>query len=259
MERSGIVAQHRGNPRSLEARALAFSMGSKRPSARCDTLPRADHGDCAGLGPRRRRRFTKHSVRSCPTKMGRSSRTSRTCLAGFFSAKICARRILPQLGPGVIAYVESATDDLGTVPSATVAPGASAPLRPFAKVLVVSLQNSGQPVQGPAPAAGGVSAAAALENALRTVLSFAALDEKRNNGRSQLATRSVAGANVTTLDSPISFAYAIDSAGSRIILGTSAEAVGATWKPHRTHELESVSGNFGQGRSRMQKHSCVST
>ena len=74
------------------------------------------------------------------------------------------------------------------------------------------------------------------------------MDEKRNNGRSQIATRSVAGVNVTTLDPPIPFAYAIDRASSRLILGTSAEAVA----PLRGSGIESAGHEerFRQFRAR---------
>ena len=67
--------------------------------------------------------------------------------------------------------------------------------------------------------------AAALENALRTVLAVSAMDEKRNQGRSRITTEVVADATVTTLDFPFPFAYAVDRRGSRLILGTSAGAV----------------------------------
>jgi len=67
--------------------------------------------------------------------------------------------------------------------------------------------------------------AAALENALRTVLALTAMDEKRNGGRSRIRTRVVAGTTVTTLDYPIRFAYAVDGAGSRLVVGTSADSV----------------------------------
>jgi hypothetical protein len=122
---------------------------------------------------------------------------------------------LPQLGPGLIAYVESQPEAVesgsaGSAPRTDVSP-------PFAQVLVVSIRDDGKP--------GEVRATAAIENALRTILTLAALDEKRNNGRSQIVTRTVAGANVTTLDYPIPFAYALDAVRSRLVVGSSADAV----------------------------------
>ena len=62
-----------------------------------------------------------------------------TVLTGLLLGQDLRTRILPQLGPGVIAYVESPPDGFdqgraGTTP-------ASAPSSPFAQVLVVSLQK----------------------------------------------------------------------------------------------------------------------
>ena len=91
-------------------------------------------------------------------------------------------------------------------------------------------------------------AAAAIENALRTVLALAALDEKRNNGRSQIITRPVADANVTALSAPTPFAYAVDDAGSRLILGTSPEAVAHYLEAASKPEAERVFASFGPER-----------
>jgi hypothetical protein len=147
-------------------------------------------------------------------------------LGGLMLGQDLRTKILPQLGPGVIAYVESVPDASDAPgPGETAPPVSSSSSRPFAQVLVASLRKAGQPAVNSAQAASGVTAAAAIENALRTVLSLAALDDKRNNGRSQVMTRSVAGVNVTTLDFFIPFAYAVDDAGSRLILGTSPESV----------------------------------
>ena len=80
----------------------------------------------------------------------------------------------------------------------------------------------------PDPRRGGLPAVAvsdALENALRTLLSLLAMDEKRGQGRAGIATVEAAGASVTTLSTPIPFAYAIDRTGGRLVLGTSAAAV----------------------------------
>jgi hypothetical protein len=140
-------------------------------------------------------------------------------LTGLLLGQDLRTRILPQLGPSVIAYVEAPPEGFeeGRAGAAPV----SVPSPPFAQVLVVSLQKDGS-----VPAPGVVTTATAIENALRTLLSFAALDEKRNSGRSRITTRLVAGANVTTLDFPVPFAYALDAGGSRLVLGSSPEAVG---------------------------------
>ena len=71
----------------------------------------------------------------------------------------------------------------------------------------------------------GITLAAALDNALRTLLALTTLDEKHGLGRSRITTREVAGATVTTLDVPLPFAYAVDPVHGRLVLGTSAIAV----------------------------------
>jgi hypothetical protein len=53
-----------------------------------------------------------------------------------------------------------------------------------------------------------------------------ALDEKRGQGRGGIKSSDSAGATVTTLSTPIPFAYAVDRTGGRLVLGTSASAVG---------------------------------
>ena len=154
-----------------------------------------------------------------------------TLLTGLLLGQDLRTRILPQLGPGVLAYVDSPpeTDDA----LATGAPRSTASAWPFPQVLVISVQGdepaapvaNARPPQAVSRDNHAASAAAAIENALNSVLALAALDEKRNDGRSRIITRSVAGASVTTLDSPIPFAYAVDVAGSRLVLGTSPAAV----------------------------------
>ena len=165
-----------------------------------------------------------------------------TVLTGLLLGQDLRTRILPQLGPGLLAYVDSPPEPDDAVPKGTP-PSAASPW-PFPQVLVVSLQR-GEPaakVAGPRPAEATTgdhaapSATTAIENALRSVLALAALDEKRNNGRSRITTRSVAGANVTTLEYPIPFAYAVDVAGSRLVLGTSAAAVAGYLEAARNPE-----------------------
>ena len=77
---------------------------------------------------------------------------------------------------------------------------------------------------GPEPST-PVTLAAAADNALRTALAMMALDDKRHEGHSRITTGTVAGTAVATLDPPIPFAYAVDRAHNRLILGASAGAV----------------------------------
>ena len=126
-------------------------------------------------------------------------------------------RILPGLGPGLIAYVDSPLElpaqDAGSGP-----PVGRGPLFPVVVAIAFSKDAGGPQSDGP-------SLAAALDNALRTVLAVTTLDEKRGLGRSRITSREVAGATVTTLDIPLPFAYAVDPAHGRLVLGTSAVAV----------------------------------
>ena len=174
--------------------------------------PRARHDHRAGLGPPRRPGALRGAIRQIvPDRRPAEAQESGDH----------ARRPVARSGP---AHSNPAATRAGLDRVCRVSARSSrgrprrggaacdALLSPFAQVLVASLRKSGRQPAESAPAAGGVTAAAAIENALRTVLSLAALDEKRNNGRSEITTRSVAGANVTTLDSPIPFAYALDAA-----------------------------------------------
>ena len=138
-----------------------------------------------------------------------------TLLGGLLLGQDLKTQILPQVGPGLVAYVESAPEFIQAGPGAAEASTSASTSSPFAQVLVVSLRKEG----------GGVTPAAAIENALRTVLALAALDAKRNDGRSEIVSRSVAGSNVISLNPPVPFAYAVDVSGSRLIVGTSATAV----------------------------------
>jgi hypothetical protein len=148
-------------------------------------------------------------------------------LNGVLMGQDMRTQVLPRLGPGVFAYYDSPAGldegKSGGVQTATE------PSWPFPLVVVVPLSED-----RPAGALSGKSSReepsraavlAALENALHTALAFSALDEKRGQGRSRIATRVVAGASVTTLEPPIPFAYAVDRARSRVILSTSARSV----------------------------------
>jgi len=155
-----------------------------------------------------------------------------TILTGLLLGQDLRSRILPRLGPGVLAYFDTPSET-GQRGAAGVEPPPGNSW-PFPLVVVVSLgrdekrasqaggaRSKDAGAQEPAP----ITVAAALENALRTVLALTAMDEKRNQGRSRILTRVVAGATVTTLDFPIPFAFAVDGAGSRLVVGTSADSV----------------------------------
>ena len=79
----------------------------------------------------------------------------------------------------------------------------------FPLVIVASLSD-GRTDPGGRP---DVPASDAIENALRTLLTMMALDEKRGRGLASLSTYRAASVTVTTLNIPIPFVYAIDRAG----------------------------------------------
>ena len=128
-----------------------------------------------------------------------------TVLDGILLGRDLQAEILPQLGPGMLVYLE-ANDGEGEGDANPRGAG-TAP----AKVIAIGLGN-----------AGGV--AAAVENALRTYLAFYALDPQNNRGQLQLETRETGSRKVTTLRPTTPLAFAID--GDRLVLGSSAAAVG---------------------------------
>ena len=152
-------------------------------------------------------------------------RNFETLLTGLLLGQELSSRILPALGPGVVAYVDAPAEPMPEKAGGTPPPTGRGGLFPL--VVVVDLQgDAGSPnpdSRRREPAVPGV--ANAFDNALRTFLTVMALDEKRGRGRAGLATFEVAGASVTTLSVPIPFAYAIDRPGGRLILGSSAAAV----------------------------------
>ena len=107
--------------------------------------------------------------------------------------------LLPHLGPGALAYIErpDADQGAGKMP------------------VVVSVEID----RGPA----GVKAAAALDNALRTLLAVYALDDKHGGGRLRVESKTVGEAKITALNASTPLAYAVID--GRLILGTTAGAV----------------------------------
>ncbi|WP_165250545.1 hypothetical protein [Paludisphaera soli] len=120
-------------------------------------------------------------------------------------------RVLPALGPRMVAYIESDANR-----SATPA-GPNSPRFPAVAAIEI---NEGVArdlaVGGPRP-----STAAALDNAMKGALAALSLDESRAPATARVVTRD----GVTALDVPYPFAFAIDSQARRLIVGNSAEAV----------------------------------
>jgi hypothetical protein len=140
-----------------------------------------------------------------------------TMLTGLLLGQDLRENVLPRVGPGIFAYFDTPSDS-EEPPGAPVAKLSADGRWPFPLVLALSVDNV--PKRG-----ASVSPAAALDNALRTVLAMTAMDEKRAQGRSRVTSRDAAGTAVMTLDPPIPFAYAIDRSGGRLVLGTSPDGV----------------------------------
>ncbi|MGP0064573.1 MAG: hypothetical protein ACLQGP_13370 [Isosphaeraceae bacterium] len=145
---------------------------------------------------------------------------------GLLLGQDLGSRILPALGPGVIAYIDSPHDPKTKADGSGPTPGRGSL---FPVVVVVGFsQEPGTPRsdgRSPESRTATIALASALDNALRTVLTMTALGESHGEGRSRIVTRDVAGSTVTTLDVPLPFAYAVDRARGRLVLGTSAVAV----------------------------------
>jgi hypothetical protein len=142
-----------------------------------------------------------------------------TLLTGLLLGQELRTKILPRLGPGVLAYFDTppshGKDDQAGTPGSK--PSAAAGW-PFPLVVVVGLGVDSKP-------ATAITLGGAADNALRTVLALMALDDKRDQGRGRITTHIVAGTPVTTLDPPIPFAYAIDRVSNRLVLSSSSTAV----------------------------------
>ena len=141
-------------------------------------------------------------------------------LQGILLGHNLQTRILPGLGPRVLAYVDAPTDWEPKSQSA----GSPGPNWPFPTVLAVELADDHEatPVSG---GAAGASVADALDNALNTFLALLAFDEKLARSRPRIVTRSVSGITVKSLDPTIPFAYAVDRDGRRLVVGNSVAAV----------------------------------
>lgn len=115
-------------------------------------------------------------------------------------------KVLAALGPRSIAYVGAPTGD-----AAERGPKGS----PFPLVIATEIRE---------PAGGGdeaPSVAAAIDNALRFLLTALSLDQKRVPPGSRVETRD----GVTALNVPYPFAFAVDRPGRRVAIGSSAAAV----------------------------------
>jgi hypothetical protein len=141
-------------------------------------------------------------------------RNFEAVLTGLMLGQDFSSRVLPALGPGLVAYLDGPADSTAETEHGTSPPPVSGGLFPLVAAVGLSRDD------GPAMAVSD-----AVENALRTLLALMALDEKRGQGRGAIQSSDAAGVTVTTLSTPIPFAYAVDRKGGRLVLGTSASAV----------------------------------
>jgi hypothetical protein len=151
-----------------------------------------------------------------------------TILRGILLGQDVRSRILPALGPRVLAYVEAPQ----TWDAKAEASGSPAARWPFPTVFALELRGEsggGTPGNGSGPARPSISAA--LENALDTLLAVTTLDEKRARGRSRIVSREVAGVAVKSLDPPLPVVFGVDHKGHRLVVGNSANAVSRYLEP----------------------------
>ncbi|MBX6312440.1 MAG: hypothetical protein IRY99_05895 [Isosphaeraceae bacterium] len=119
-------------------------------------------------------------------------------LRGLLLDKDPRSEILPHLGPGLVVYLDDPA-------------GARRP-----------------PVVAAITLEGGPEVAAAIDNALRTLLAFIALDPKRSQDTSRVEMAMTQGVRVTTLPG-LPFAFAIDR--GLLVLGQSPEAIASYLRP----------------------------
>ena len=113
--------------------------------------------------------------------------------------------VLPHLGPRLLAYVEPPLQTGGSL----------------RLPVVVSLDVGGEP--------GPRSVAAAIENALRSVLAIYALAREDGEAPLRVESHSVGGVTVTTLGPSSPFAFAVGE--GRLVVSTSAESVARALAP----------------------------
>jgi hypothetical protein len=142
-------------------------------------------------------------------------------LKGVFLGQDPRTRILPALGPRILAFVNAPADwEQGRKPG-------RAPLRdwPFSSVIALELQADADRNPSASSAASNPRVADVLDNALNTLLALVTFNGNLAETRARIVTHEVAGVTVKTLDPPVGFAYAVDRSGHRLVLGDSAGGV----------------------------------
>jgi hypothetical protein len=144
-------------------------------------------------------------------------------LSGILLGQDLRTRILPSVGPGILAIVDAPGEDDSTV----VPDGSQGLFRMFPVVVALELADALSPKAGADDpnSQARVSVISAVENALRTIASLACLDEKRASGHTRVVTREIAGVQVVGFDPPLPFAYAVDRAKRTLVVGNSIRAI----------------------------------
>jgi hypothetical protein len=159
-----------------------------------------------------------------------------TALKGIFLGQDLKSRILPGLGPRLLAMVDGPADWKPCMRPA------GEPGNKWALPSVVSLE-----LRAPNPADAdktaeppGPTVADAADNALSTALALFTLDREHAPLGSRIVRREVGKVTLTTLDPPVPFAFAVDREGHRLILSNSAATL--------EHFLAGAPDVSGEGR-----------
>ncbi len=144
-----------------------------------------------------------------------------TALKGIFLGQDLKSRILPGLGPRLLALIDGPADWKPTA-GPDGEPGKNWALP---SVLSIELRASDPADAGKAVEPRGPTVADAVDNALSTALALISLDRKHAPAGSRIVSREVGKVTVRTLDPPVPFASAVDREGHRLILSNSAVAL----------------------------------
>ncbi|MEJ7638933.1 MAG: hypothetical protein WKF75_13420 [Singulisphaera sp.] len=196
---------------------------SRSPSIRRSSIPGCGAGRLGRCRPPLRRAESRRTPWPCSRDTSTSGRSSTPCgpssptretakldnllevARGIFLGLDLKSAVLPHLGPRLLAYVEPPDPAGGSLHFPVVA----------------SLDVGGEP--------GPKSVAAALENALRSVLAIYALAQEDGDAPLRVESHSFGGVTVTALGSSSPFAFAVGE--NRLVLATSAEAVARALVP----------------------------
>ncbi len=147
--------------------------------------------------------------------------SAEAVLKGLLLGQDLRTRILPCLGPRVLAFVDTPIEwQTGHKPEAT-----ANRTWPFPVVLALQLQADPLPDAFGSKAAKRPTVAEAMDNGLNTVLALVTLNGKFAEAHTRIVTHEVVGVTVKALDPPLPAAYGVDRSGNQIVLSNSPTAV----------------------------------